>query len=155
MLWCPGSGAGSAALLDAFLPYVDNWATCDLIRPAVFRCNLDRLLPHIRRWMASAHPYSARFGLEMLMTYYLDAAFRPEYLEWASALRGSDYYVRMMVAWYFATALAKQYDAALPYLQQPRLALWTHNKTIQKAVESVRIPGEKKQYLRTLRRKKP
>lgn len=141
----------AVAALDAFLPYVDNWATCDLMRPKVFGKNLPALLPELRRWMASDHPYTVRFGIEMLMTYYLDAAFQPEYLDWVADLRSEEYYVNMMIAWYFATALAKQYHAALLYLQERRLAPWTHNKAIQKAVESYRISDEQKTLLRTLK----
>lgn len=141
------------AALDAFLPYVDNWATCDLMRPKVFLKQRDRLLPHIRRWMASTHPYTIRFGIEMLMVHFLDDAFRPEYLDWVADLRSDEYYVNMMIAWFFATALAKQYDAALPYLEKNRLAVWTHNKTIQKAVESDRISTEQKSYLRVQKKK--
>jgi len=141
-------------LLDAFLPYVDNWNTCDMIIPASLRQDLPGLLKHIRRWMASEHLYTVRFGIGLLLRYYLDDSFRPEYAEWVAAVQSEEYYLRMMVAWYFATALAKQYDAVLPYLQQYRLPQWTHNKTIQKAVESYRITPEQKAYLRTLRRKR-
>lgn len=137
--------------LDEFLPYVDNWATCDLMRPKVFSRHLPELLPCIRRWMASRHPYTIRFGIEMLMTFYLDEAFQPEQLAWVAGLRSEEYYVNMMIAWYFATALAKQYEAALPYLQERRLTAWTHNKTIRKAVESYRITAEQKNELRALR----
>lgn len=141
----------TVALLDAFLPYVDNWATCDLCSPKVFAKHLPELLPHIMRWTASNQTYTIRFGLEMLMRYYLDGAFQPAYLELAASLRSEEYYVNMMIAWFFATALAKQYDAALPYLAERRLEAWTHNKTIQKAVESNRISSEQKGYLKTLR----
>ena len=141
----------TVALLDAFLPYVDNWATCDLCSPKVFAKHLPELLPHIMRWTASNQTYTIRFGLEMLMRYYLDGAFQSAYLELAASLRSEEYYVNMMIAWFFATALAKQYDAALPYLAERRLEAWTHNKTIQKAVESNRISPEQKGYLKTLR----
>lgn len=141
----------TVALLDAFLPYVDNWATCDLCSPKVFAKHLPELLPHIMRWTASNQTYTIRFGLEMLMRYYLDGTFQPAYLELAASLRSEEYYVNMMIAWFFATALAKQYDAALPYLAERRLEAWTHNKTIQKAVESNRISPEQKGYLKTLR----
>ena len=145
----------TAAAVDAFLPYVDNWATCDSLRPAVFAKNRRALLPHIRRWLQDPHPYTRRFALEMLLCHYLDDAFDPVYLQWAADVPQDHYYVKMMVAWYFATALAKQYDAALPWLQQNRLPVWVHNKTIQKAVESYRITPERKAYLRTLKRKEP
>lgn len=141
----------AVAALDAFFPYVDNWATCDLIRPKVFQKHLPELLEKIQVWLASDHTYTVRFGLEMLMTCYLDDAFRPEYLELAAGVRSGEYYVNMMIAWYFATALAKQYDAALPYLRERRLDPWTHNKAIQKAIESCRVTGEQKAYLRTLK----
>ena len=141
----------AVAALDAFLPYVDNWATCDLIRPKVFQKHLPELLEKIQVWLASDHTYTVRFGLEMLMTCYLDDAFRPEYLELAAGVRSGEYYVNMMIAWYFATALAKQYDAALPYLRERRLDPWIHNKAIQKAIESCRVTGEQKAYLRTLK----
>lgn len=140
------------AALDAFLPYVDNWATCDLMRPKIFAKHLPRLREEILRWLASAHPYTVRFGLEMLMTFFLDDAFAPEYLDWAAQVDWDEYYVNMMVAWFFATALAKQYPAALPYVQEGRLGPWVHNKTIQKAVESRRITPEQKAYLKTLRK---
>lgn len=139
------------AALDAFLPYVDNWATCDLMRPKVFQKHLPELLEEIRRWMASDRTYTIRFGMEMLMTFYLDEAFRPEYLDWVAEVRSQEYYVNMMIAWYFATALAKQYGAALPYIENHRLEPWTHNKAIQKAIESYRIMEEQKMYLRTLK----
>ena len=139
--------------LDVFLPYVDNWATCDLMRPRVFFKQREKLLPHIRRWMNSAHPYTIRFGIEMLMVHFLDEDFKPEYLDWAAAVRSEEYYVKMMIAWFFATALAKQYDAALPYLEKNCLDVWTHNKTIQKAIESDRIGPEQKIYLRTQKKK--
>lgn len=141
----------TVALLDAFLPFVDNWATCDLCSPKVFARHLPELLPHIKRWTASGRTYTIRFGLEMLMRYYLDGAFQPAYLDLAASLRSEEYYVNMMIAWFFATALAKQYDATLPYLTERRLAAWTHNKAIQKAVESSRITTEQKGYLKTLK----
>ena len=139
--------------VDAFLPYIDNWATCDLLSPKVFMKHKAELLPHIRRWLASGKVYTVRFGIEMLMSHYLDEDFAPEYPDWVAAVRSEEYYVNMMIAWYFATALAKQYEAALPYLVEQRLAPWTHNKTIQKAIESYRITDEQKAYLRSLKRK--
>ena len=145
----------AVAALDAFLPYVDNWATCDLIRPKVFQKHLPELLEKIEVWLSSDRTYTIRFGLEMLMTCYLDDAFRPEYLELAAGVRSGEYYVNMMIAWYFATALAKQYDAALPYLRERRLDPWIHNKAIQKAIESYRITSEQKAYLRSLKVKLP
>ena len=141
----------AVAALDAFLPCVDNWATCDLIRPKVFQKHLPELLEKIKTWLSSDHAYTVRFGLEMLMTCYLDDAFCPEYPELAAGVRSGEYYVTMMIAWYFATTLAKQYDAALPYLRERRLDPWTHNKAIQKAIESYRVTDEQKAYLRTLK----
>mgnify|MGYP004601554271 FL=1 len=143
--------ARTVARLQAFLPYVDNWATCDLIRPKAFRSCPAPLLPQLREWLSSSHPFTVRFGMEMLMAYYLDDAFFPEQLTWVAEAETEEYYVRMMTAWYFATALAKQYDAAVVFLKQRRLSAWTHRKTIQKAVESNRISQEKKAYLRSLK----
>lgn len=141
----------TVAALDAFLPYVDNWATCDLLSPQAFKKHPPELPGEIRRWMAGRHPYTVRFGMEALMSFYLDDHFRPEYLDWVAEVRSEEYYVNTMIAWYFATALAKQYDAAVPYLQERRLAPWTHNKAIQKAIESYRVTGEQKAYLRSLK----
>ena len=143
------------AALDAFLPYVDNWATCDLMSPKIFKKHLPELREQIQVWMASSHTYTIRFGIEMLMTFYLDEQFQPEYLDWVADVHSEEYYVTIMIAWYFATALAKQYDAALPYLQEHRLEPWTHNKAIQKAIESYRITEEQKAYLRSLKVKLP
>jgi 3-methyladenine DNA glycosylase AlkD len=139
--------------LERFLPYVDNWATCDMIRPARFKERPEGLTEHIRRWLKAEHPFTVRFGMEMLMQYYLDEGFRPEHLAWAAGVEREEYYIRMMSAWYFATALAMQYEAAVPWLRENRLPLWTHNKTIQKATESHRLTREQKEYLRTLRRR--
>ena len=141
------------AALEAFLPWVDNWATCDLLAPKAFQRHPEALPGQIQAWLNSGRTYTIRFGLGMLLRFYLDEEFQPEYLEWAAQVDSEEYYVRMMVAWYFATALAKQYSAALPYVEQGRLPVWTHNKTIQKAVESYRITPEQKAYLRTLRKK--
>lgn len=141
--------------LDMFLPYVDNWATCDLTAPKVLGGHLEELLPRIQVWLASEHTYTVRFGIGMLMRFYLDDAFRPAYPDMVADVKSEEYYVNMMRAWYFATALAKQYDAILPYLEGKRLDVWTHNKSIQKAVESFRITAEQKEYLKSLRWKKP
>lgn len=141
--------------IEKFLPYIDNWATCDLISPKIFKKHLPELLEKIREWMASEYTYTIRFGIEMLMRYYLDeATFLEEYLEMVAAIHSEEYYVNMMIAWYFATALAKQYDAAISYIEQRKLERWTHNKAIQKAVESYRVSDEQKAYLRGLRWKK-
>lgn len=140
----------TARAVEAFLPYVNNWATCDQLRPKAFR-NREKLLPLISKWLASPAPYTVRFGLGMLLCHFLDEDFRPEFLEMAASVKSDEYYVNMMVAWYFATALAKQYDAALPYITGCRLEVWIHNKTIQKAVESFRVPPEHKEFLKTCR----
>lgn len=142
---------GTLAALERFLPCVDNWAVCDALRPKCFSKHRPALLGEIRRWLDADEPYTRRFGLEMLMTHYLDEAFEPIFLDWAARTRAEDYYVRMMQAWFFATALAGQYEAALPVLEERRLEPWTHNKTIQKAIESARISDERKAYLKTLR----
>ena len=134
-----------------FLPYVDNWATCDQMSPKVFRKHMEELLPHIREWMDSGETYTVRFGIGMLMQHFLDADFRPEYPERVAGIRSDEYYVNMMIAWYFATALAKQYEQVIPYIEGRRLEDWTHNKAIQKAVESYRITPEQNEYLRGLK----
>ena len=141
------------AALDAFLPFVDNWATCDSLSPACFKKNHERLIADALRWLESERLYTVRFGIGVLMGHFLDGDFRPEYLERVAAIETEEYYLRMMQAWYFATALAKQYEAAVPYLEGRRLAPWTHNKTIQKAVESYRVTDGQKAYLKTLRGK--
>lgn len=142
------------AALDRFLPYIDNWATCDMIALRTVKNHLDIFIQEVCRWIASDHPYIVRFGIGMLMRYYLDEQFKPEYPKKVAEVKSDEYYVNMMRAWYFATALAKQYDQIIPYLEEKRLDTWTHNKTIQKAIESYRITPEQKIYLRTLRVKK-
>lgn len=137
--------------IDAFLPYVDNWAVCDILSPKALFKNKADLWKRIQAWSASDAVYTCRFGLKMLMTGFLDADFRPEYLEIPAGIRSEEYYVNMMIAWFFATALAKQWDASIPYLQENRLAPWVRSKTIQKAIESYRITDEQKAYLKTLR----
>ena len=141
------------AALDAFLPFVDNWATCDLMAPRSFRAHPAALPGDIRRWLGDGRCYTVRFGVGMLLRYYLDEEFQPEHLAWVSDVCCEEYYVNMMVAWYFATALAKQFDAAFPWIAEGRLPCWVHNKTIQKAVESYRISPEQKAVLRGLRRR--
>lgn len=138
-------------LIDRFLPYVDNWAVCDTLSPKVFAKHKAQLLENILRWSSSSHTYTCRFGLRMLMTHFLDDSFSADFLEIPAAIRSEEYYVKMMAAWFFATALAKQWEATLPYLENRQLDPWTHRKTIQKAIESYRIPPERKDYLRTLR----
>ena len=139
--------------LEKFLPYINNWATCDQLSPKVFKKNSEKLLPLIKKWILSDRVYTVRFAISMLMKYFLDDDFSEEYLKMVGAVTNSDYYVKMMVAWYFATALAKQYDFALPYFEQKKLESWTHNKAIQKACESFRVTDEHKEYLRTLKNK--
>ena len=141
----------TVSALDAFLPYVDNWAVCDLISPRSFKSRPPELAAHVRRWLDSSHSYTVRFGIGVLMSFYLDEGFEPAQLEAVAERCCEEYYVNMMVAWYFATALAKQPEAALPYIENRRLSRWTHNKAIQKSIESRRIPDETKAYLKTLR----
>lgn len=137
--------------LTAFLPFVDNWATCDQMSPKVFKKHRQELLPYIREWIASDKTYTVRFGAGMLMEHFLDEDFDLVYPQMVSEIRSGEYYVNMMIAWYFATALAKQYETVLPYIEEKRLETWTHNKAIQKAVESYRITPEQKGYLRGLK----
>lgn len=143
---------GCIKAVDNFLPYVNNWAVCDSISPKVFKKNKDLLLKKIKKWSLSEDTYTRRFGIKMLMTHFLDEDFKVEYLELSSKVSLEDYYVKMMVAWFFATALAKQWDATVSYIENARLDIWVHNKTIQKACESNRITLEKKKYLKTLKR---
>ncbi len=139
--------------LNTFLPFVDNWATCDMMSPRVFASHIQELYPQILLWLGSEHPYTIRYGIGMLLRHYLDQHFRPEHLARVSTIHTEEYYVNMMIAWYFATALSKQYSTTIPYLTNQILSPWIHNKTIQKAMESNRIDKPTKQYLRTLRRK--
>lgn len=141
------------AQLERFLPYVDNWAVCDSIRMKAFEKQPERALPHIRRWLGSDHTYTVRCAVMCLMNYFLNERYDEEYPDMVAAIRSDEYYVNMMIAWYFATALAKQYDSAVRYIEDNRLDKWTHNKAIQKAIESYRVTDEHKAYLRTLRRK--
>ena len=137
--------------VNRFLPHIDNWATCDQLSPKSFAKHRGELAGEIGAWLRSGETYTLRFGIGMLLQHYLDEAFDPAWPEAVAALRSEEYYVNMMIAWYFATALAKQYEAALPYLEQGRLAPWTHNKAIQKALESYRIAPEQKEYLKQLK----
>lgn len=141
------------ARTEAFLPYVDNWATCDSFSPKAFCKHHDRLAADILRWMGSDRPYTVRFGIEMVQSHFLDEDFDPVWLERVSAVRSDEYYVNMMTAWFFATALTKRWDDALPYIEGNRLDAWTHNKAIQKAIESRCITDERKAHLRSLKRK--
>lgn len=140
------------SMVDTFLPFVDNWAVCDIMSPKCFKKNKDRLIRKICEWSKSPETYTCRFGTEMLMSHFLDGDFRPEYLEIPAGVRLEDYYAKMMAAWFFATALTKQWDATIPYIEKNRLEPWTHNKTIQKAIESYRITDDRKAYLKTLKR---
>lgn len=137
--------------INLFLPYIDNWATCDGCRPKVVKKHLGEFLPQIRLWLQSSHTYTIRFGMNMLLAYYLEDAFTPEILELAANVHSEEYYVMMMQAWFFATALAKQWDSTIPYLLEHSLSPWVHNKTIQKSIESYRITSEQKLYLRGLK----
>lgn len=137
--------------IKKFVPYINNWATCDLPLPKCFSKHKEELLPQIREWIASDHTYMIRYGLGTLMSLYLDEDFKPEYLELAASVRSEEYYVNMMMAWYFATALAKQWEATVPYIEQRKLPQWVYRKTIQKAVESYRITPEQKTYLKSFR----
>lgn len=142
--WCIGK-------VNEFLPYVDNWATCDQMSPKIFKKHKKELLTEIKGWLKSKETYTIRFAVGMLMEHFLDDDFDPKYPKMVAAVKSEEYYVRMMVAWYFATALAKQYDAIIPYIEEKKLEPWTHNKTIQKAIESYRITPEQKEYLRSLK----
>lgn len=137
--------------LDRFLPYVDNWATCDTMNPKVLGKHPERLIEKAYEWTADNRTYVKRYGIGILMRYYLDDRFKREYLDTVSRIRSDEYYVNMMTSWYFATALAKQYESTLPYIEEHKLDTWTHNKAIQKAVESYRITDDQKKYLKTLK----
>ncbi len=139
--------------INEFLPYVDNWATCDQMSPKIFKKHHDKLFKDIKVWLKSKKTYTIRFGIGMLMEHYLDEDFKEEYLELVSKIRSEEYYVNMMIAWYFATSLAKQYDKTINYIENNKLDKWVHNKTIQKAIESYRITNEQKEYLRSLKNK--
>lgn len=137
--------------LEEFLPYIDNWASCDIMNPKVLAKDKERFLACIKSWIKSEHLYTSRFGMEMLMSYFLDDDFKEEYLELPASVKSEEYYLNMMIAWFFATALVKQWESAIVYLENNRLSKWTHNKTIQKAIESYRISPEQKEYLRGLK----
>ncbi len=137
--------------VNKFLKYIDNWATCDQMSPRVFKKNKDKLLVEIKNWLKSNNTYTIRFGIGMLMKYYLDDAFKEEYLKIVSSIKSDEYYVNMMIAWFYATALAKHYDNTVIYLENKKLDTWTHNKTIQKAIESYRVTSAQKEYLKSLK----
>ncbi len=137
--------------VETFLPYVDCWPVCDQSSPKAFARNHGKLLPFIQKWIGSEHVYTVRFGIRMLMNEFLGEDFKPEYLDWVAKVDGEDYYIKMMVAWYFATALAKRYDESVVYIEERRLEPWTHKMAIQKAIESYRVSDEHKDYLKTFR----
>ena len=139
------------ALVEEFLPFIDNWATCDQLSPKCLKKEPEKLLSYIKVWIKSNHIYTVRFAIGMLMQHYLDDGFKTEYADMVAEVRSDEYYINMMIAWYFATALAKQYESIVPYIEERRLAVWVHNKAIQKSVESYRITAEQKEYLRTLK----
>ena len=139
--------------VNTFLPYVDNWATCDQLSPKVFKKNKSKLFEQIKKWLSSSHTYTIRFAIGMLMQHFLDEDFDIKYPKLIAKIRSDEYYINMMIAWYFATALAKQYEKVLPFIEGKKLDIWTHNKTIQKAIESYRITDEQKAYLKSLRLK--
>ena len=139
------------ALVEKFLPFIDNWATCDQLSPKCFKKEQKKLLSYIKVWIKSNHTYTVRFAIGMLMQHYLDDGFKTEYADMVAEVRSDEYYINMMIAWYFATALAKQYESIVPYIEEKRLAVWVHNKAIQKSVESYRITAEQKEYLKTLK----
>lgn len=143
--------------LEIFLPYIDNWATCDLMSPKIFKKDLPRIYEEVKKWLKSSRTYTVRFGVVTLLGFFLDDAFQPEMLQLVADVRSEEYYVRMAVAWYFSIALVKQYETAVSYFTRPQPVLdhWTHNKALQKAVESRRISDETKAYLRTLKVKTP
>ena len=138
--------------INKFLPYVNNWATCDQMSPKIFKKNRDKLINEIKIWINSKDEYTTRFGISMLMHHFLDSNFKQEYLKLVSNIKSDKYYVNMMIAWYFATALAKQYESAIIYLEDNKLDTWVLNKAIQKAIESYRITDDKKEYLRSLKK---
>lgn len=139
-------------MLDTFLPFVDNWATCDSMKPKVLKKEPEKLLVHIKRWIKSKDVYTVRYAINLLMSFYLDENFASDYLDLVADVKSEEYYINMMQSWYFATALAKQYNATVPYIENNVLDEWTHNKTIQKSIESFRITEEHKNYLKKLKR---
>lgn len=139
------------AALEEFLPYIDNWACCDMVKPVIFKKNPEKVYEFVKKWLKSDHVYTVRFAIVTLLGFYLDDTFKPEMLELVASVRLEDYYVKMAVAWYFSIALVKQYYTAIEYFTQQRLDVWTHNKALQKAVESLRITNDTKAYLRSLK----
>ena len=142
--------------VERFHPYIDNWGTCDQLNPKIFAKHKDELIISIKEWLKNKHTYTVRFAIGMLMQHYLDESFKEEYMEMVASIKSEEYYINMMIAWYFATALAKQWDSAIKYIENKKLSPWVHNKTIQKAVESYRVTDEQKTYLKSLKEtKKP
>ena len=139
--------------VDEFLPFVDNWATCDSLRPKCFKGNAEKLFLYIKKWITSEYPFAVRFAIEMLMIHYLENSFKRKYMQMVSKVKSDEYYVNMMVSWYFATALAFQYDSAIAYIENGVLPIFVHNKTIRKAIESYRISSDKKAYLKSLKKR--
>lgn len=137
--------------LNIFLPFVDNWATCDCLSPAVFKKNKEKLLIEIKKWLKDSHTYTVRFAIGMLMRHYLDDSFDKEYVDWVIGIKSDEYYINMMISWYLATAIAKQPDTILPIIESKTLPKFVQNKTVQKSIESFRVPKETKDYLRTLK----
>ena len=140
--------------VEKFLPFIDNWGTCDQLSPKVFAKHKDELIVAIKKWLKSKHTYTVRFAIGLLLGLYLDDSFKEEYMELISNIKSEEYYINMMIAWFFATALAKQYKTAIKYIEEKKLSFWVHNKTIQKAVESYRINDEQKVYLKSLKANK-
>ena len=136
---------------EKFLPYIDNWATCDMFRPKIYKKHTDELIAEIKKWIKSKETYTVRYAIGLLNSFYLDDKFLPEYLEMVSAIKSDEYYINMMIAWYFQTALVKQYESAIPYIEQKKLDKWIHNKTIQKCIESFKISDKIKMYLKNLK----
>jgi 3-methyladenine DNA glycosylase AlkD len=139
--------------LEKFLPHIDNWATCDQTSPKIFKKHKEELLPYIYKWLKSDHVYTVRFAIGMLMQHFLDDDFKEEYIDKVTSIKSEEYYINMEIAWYMATALAKQWTATIPYLENNIMDKWVHNRTIQKARESYRITDEQKEYLKTLKQK--
>ena len=137
--------------VDRFLPYIDNWGTCDQLSPKIFAKHKEELIPPVKKWLKSKHTYTVRFAIGVLMQHYLDESFKEEYMEMVSKVESEEYYINMMIAWYFATALAKQWGTTIKFIKEKKLSPWVHNKTIQKAVESYRISDEQKVYLKSLK----
>ncbi len=138
--------------VEEFLPYIDNWAVCDTLKPAVFQKHKKELLESVRRWAGSERPFVCRFGIKTLMDHFLDGDFRADLFDIPCGVKSDNHYVKTAVAWFFATALAKQWDDAISIVREARLPAETQNLAIRKATESYRISGERKDYLKSLKR---